>query len=230
MLNIVFVLVKPAVPANVGAAARAMKTMGFTEMRLVNPCDHLSPEARMLAHASNDILENATVFISLEEALEQMDFVIGTTSRRRTVRNKFLGAEELPEIILNKGEFIKNVAIVFGNEESGLSNSDADLCHVLATVSMATRYPSLNLAQAVMIFAYELSVLSGKKNKKSVAKLNHESWLVLRRRTELLLDNLNLREDRLIRVKLLERMALLEEQDIFLLHALVIKLLSESNR
>ncbi len=73
-LKISFILVEPAVPANVGAAARAIKTMGFDDLRLVKPCDHLSMEARMLAHASNEILENAKIFSTLKEALADIDF------------------------------------------------------------------------------------------------------------------------------------------------------------
>ena len=68
-MNIYFILVEPAVPGNIGAAARAIKTMGYSNMRLVNPCDHLSIEAKMLAHASGEILEEAELFSGLEEAI-----------------------------------------------------------------------------------------------------------------------------------------------------------------
>ena len=223
-MSITFILVNPAVPANVGAAARAMKTMGFGQMRLVNPCDHLSKEARMLAHASNDILENAILFTSLKEALHDIDLVIGTTARRRTIRNRFVLLGDIPDLILSKGTTVKNIAIVFGSEESGLSNEDANQCDVLSTISMATKYPSLNLSQAVMVYAYELSVLAGKKTRKNASKANEQSWKVLRDRTTELLDNLDMPEGDLIRYKILERMALLSEKDIYLLHTLTTKL------
>jgi tRNA/rRNA methyltransferase len=227
LVTLFIILVKPAVPANVGAAARAMKTMGISSLRLVNPCDYLCKESRLLAHASNEILESAEVFSSLEEAIQDMDFVIGTTSRRRTVRDKFISADDIPALLTAKGDTIQNVAIVFGCEESGLSNQDASLCHTLSCISMATRYPSLNLAQAVMIYAYELSVLSGKKNRIRLPKQNHESWLVLRKRTEGILSQINMPEGNPIRMKLLERLALLEEKDIYLLHSITNKLINQ---
>jgi tRNA/rRNA methyltransferase len=136
-------------------------------------------------------------------------------------------ADDLPTVISAKGSAIHTVAIVFGCEESGLSNQDANLCHMLSSISMATRYPSLNLAQAVMIYAYELSVLSGKKNRMRIQKHNHESWFVLRKRTEGILNQINLPDGNPIRGKLLERLALLDEKDIYILHSLTSKLINQ---
>ncbi|MBK7175466.1 MAG: tRNA/rRNA methyltransferase [Bacteroidales bacterium] len=225
-MQIIFILVNPAVPANVGAAARAMKTMGFSELRLVNPCDHLSKEARMLAHASNEVLENAKVFSSLKEALTDIDFVIGTTARRRTIRNRFVLLSDIPGLISSKGKSVSQTAVVFGSEESGLSNEDANQCDILSTISMATKYPSLNLSQAVMVYAYELSVLAGKKTRKAPGKPNEQSWNILKKKTEVLLDALEMPEGDLVRYKLLERMALLNEKDIYLLHSIAGKISS----
>lgn len=229
-MSIIFILVNPAVPANVGAAARAINTMGFKELRLVNPCDHLDREARMLAHGSNHILEQAEVFKDLGQALQDIDFVIGTTARRRTIRNRFILLNQLPGIILEKGKSIRKTAIVFGSEESGLSNEDADLCDILSTIPMATKYPSLNLSQAVMVYAYELSVLAGKKTKSLAPKKDGQSWLVLKNKTEQLLDNLGMHEGDLIRYKLMERFALLGEKDVYLLHSLVGKILEKTRQ
>jgi len=226
MKSLVFILVNPAVPGNVGAAARALKTMGISAMRLVNPCDHLSHEARMLAHASNDILESALVFDDLADAISDCDLVIGTTSRRRTIRNRFVLLNQLPEIIRSKGAALGKVAVVFGSEESGLSNRDANLCHVLSTIPMAIKYPSLNLAQAVMVYAYELSMLAGRKTRKTKSTKNEESWRALYDKACLLLDALEMPDGDLIRYKLLERMALLEEKDVYLLHSLTGKLIA----
>ena len=226
-MTIYFILVNPAVPANVGAAARAMKTMGFKLMRLVNPCNHLCLEARMLAHGSNEILENAQVFTRLADALQDIDFVIGTTARRRSHRHLYAQVEQLPELITAKGKSVKNIAVVFGSEESGLSNEDADLCHLLSSISLATKYPSLNLSQAVMIYTYILSVLSGKKTGKHPLKQDPESWKVLQSKTEKILDQLDLPEDGLIRNRLLERLALLGDKDIYLLHTISSKLLGK---
>lgn len=226
-MSVIFILVNPAVPANVGAAARAIKTMGFRELRLVNPCDHLSEDARKLAHASNDILENAKVFGSLQEAIHDIDFVIGTTARRRTVRNRFTLLNQLPEIIRSKGGTIHQTAIVFGSEESGLSNEDAALCQILSTVPMAIKYPSLNLAQAVMVYAYELSELAGRKTRKKSRKASEESWGSLMDKSELILSKLNITPENPLHSRLIERITLLEEIDISLLHSLTGRILNK---
>jgi len=224
-MSLYFILVNPAVPANIGAAARAMKTMGFDQLRLVNPCDHLCLESRMLAHGSHEVLENARVYSTLTEAVADIDFVIGTTARRRTRRNLYIPVEHLPELINGKGKSIKEIALVFGSEESGLSNENAKRCHILSSISMVAKYPSLNLAQAVMIYSYNLSVLSGKKLNRNSGRKNPESWLILKNKTEQLFDNLKIKEGDLSRDKLLERMALLDESDVFLLHSIVARLL-----
>lgn len=214
-------MVKPAVAANVGAAARALKTMGFSELRLVNPCDHLGMEARMLAHGSNDILENTVVFNSLAEAVDGIDYVVGTTARRRTSRIDYLPADKLPELLVSKQKSIHTVAIVFGSEESGLSNDDLRHCDLLSSVSMVATYPSLNLAQAVMVMAYELSVLAGKKPKKVSVRKDTAGWNALKQKAEPLFDKIGLTTDNLIRTRIMERFALLGDTDVKLLHSIL---------
>lgn len=223
-MKISFVLVNPAVPANVGAAARAIKTMGFSELRLVNPCDHLGMDARMLAHASNEILENAQVFNSLGEAVKDIDLVIGATARHRTKRVEYIRSNLLTQLILEKGKSIRTVAVVFGSEESGLSNDDARLCDILTSISMAVKYPSLNLAQAVMVFAYELSPLAGRKLRAHAPKNDSESWKALKYKTEALLDGIGIAESDLLRTRIMERFALLGETDVHLLHSIIARL------
>ncbi|MDZ7606531.1 MAG: TrmH family RNA methyltransferase [Cyclobacteriaceae bacterium] len=85
-----------------GAAARALKTMGFSELRLVNPTNHLSDKARWLAHGSTDILDNAKVFTSLEDALIDVDFSIGTTAKERSAKQDYYPPEEAKEIVQSK--------------------------------------------------------------------------------------------------------------------------------
>lgn len=220
-LQISFILVNPAVPANVGAAARAMKTMGFSDLRLVNPCNHLCPEARMLAHASNEILEKAGVFPSLHEAAADLDFIIGATARRRTKRGLYVRSNLLAQVIAEKGNTIKHTGIVFGSEESGLSNDDASVCHLLTSVSMAGKYPSLNLAQAVMVYAYELSALKGRKLQAKKAGFDTDGLQALKTKTETLLDEIGIAVDNSNRIHLIERLGLLGEKDVHLLHAIV---------
>ncbi|MFW6369871.1 MAG: tRNA/rRNA methyltransferase [Bacteroidota bacterium] len=221
-----FVLVEPATPENVGAAARAIKTMGFHKLLLVNPCDHLSDPARWLAHGSGEILENAQVFASLHQAVAGFDMVIGTTAKSRSVRYDYHPLTRLPEIIKSKGNTVKKVAIVFGREESGLRNEELKLCHLVSTVPMKTTFPSLNLAQAVMLYAWELSKIEYDSHK-AVPDRNEESFHSLYQKVETLLKEAGFKENSAIYPRFLERISLLNEGDIHLLHSYCNKLLSE---
>lgn len=169
--NVYFILVEPQSPGNIGAAARALKTMGFTNLVLINPCDHLASEARWLAHASEDILESARIYPSLSEVLQNMNFVVATTQRVRGYHFPFYTPAELGEKIIPLSQE-NNIAVVFGRENTGLTNEELRQCHAISTVPAAVSHPSLNLAQAVMVYAYELfrcSFGEGKKFKWQLA-------------------------------------------------------------
>jgi tRNA/rRNA methyltransferase len=154
-----FILVEPAVPENIGAAARALKVMGFSDLRLVNPSGHLSDKARWLAHASGDVLESAGVYASMEDAVADLDLVIGTTAKKRSVKYDYYRPEEIRAIIGEKKGAVHKTGVVFGREESGLTNAELQRCDLLSTIPIAKPYPSLNLAQSVMLYAYILSEL-----------------------------------------------------------------------
>ncbi|MGE4288816.1 MAG: tRNA/rRNA methyltransferase [Salinivirgaceae bacterium] len=153
-MELIFILVEPAVPENIGAAARALKTMGFDQLRLVNTRQHKADQAQWLAHGSTDILDKARVFDSLEQALEDVDFSLGTTAKYRSVKFDYYTPEEALQLSLQKGDSIHKVGIVFGREDSGLTNSELQRCDLAVTIPIKTSYPSLNLAQAVMLMAY----------------------------------------------------------------------------
>lgn len=152
--NVYFVLVEPHTPGNIGAAARAIKTMGFRHLLLVNPVDHLSEEARWMAHASLDILENAQIFSSLQEAVKNTYFVVGTTQRERGFHLPYYTPKELARKIIPITQDYP-IAIVFGREKTGLTNEELAHCDAISTIPAHTRHPSLNLAQAVMVYSYE---------------------------------------------------------------------------
>ena len=149
------VLVEPTLPENVGSVARAMNNMGVAALRLVNPCDYRSDAAKCLAAHSSDILDNAACFSSLEEAIADSSFVIGTTARVRDRFAAMVDLPELPELIPPSGE--GPVALVFGRESSGLTNHELACCHQLVCIPTFGQTKSLNLAQAVMVVLYELS-------------------------------------------------------------------------
>ncbi|NOU18742.1 MAG: tRNA/rRNA methyltransferase [Bacteroidales bacterium] len=224
-MNIAFILVEPAVPENVGAAARAIKTMGFTELRLVNPCDYLSIKAKMLAHASNDILENAKVFSTLADAVADLDFTIATSAKQRWVKVDIIPNDKLVTFLDGKGNTISNIGIVFGREESGLSNEEINLCNRVSTIPLASPYPSINLAQTVMIYAYTLSSISQQVDNSVEEEINPESFRMLQQRVKELLTIANITPDMLIYGRIHERITALNASDIRLLHSITSKLL-----
>jgi tRNA/rRNA methyltransferase len=157
-MKLYFVLVSPARAANVGAAARAMKTMGFDAMRLVGSRVHEEEEASWVAHGAQEILTDAQAFDTLEEALADMELVVATTARQRGRYQHYLTPAEIRDQVRAKPS-LEKVAIVFGCEESGLSNEQLAQVDLISYLPLKVSYPSLNLGQAIMLYAYELSPL-----------------------------------------------------------------------
>jgi tRNA/rRNA methyltransferase len=152
--NLVIVLVEPQNPGNVGMVCRAMKNMGLSRLRLVNPCQTDHPEALKFAVSARDLLESATRFSSLREALADSPFSVATTRRHGKYRQEIFTPEEIAAKI--RGAEGGGVALVFGREDSGLTTDEVALCRWHATIPTAEDFGSLNLSQAVLIFAYEL--------------------------------------------------------------------------
>jgi tRNA/rRNA methyltransferase len=154
-----FILVRPHYPENVGAAARAIKTMGFTQLILVKPGRLAVPThemARKMAVKSLDVLDAARIVPTLLAAIEKVDLVIATTSRRGV--SHVLSAGKAAERALDACAQDQRVAFVLGNEKTGLSPADLALCQKTARIPMAADQPSVNLAQSAQILAYELFV------------------------------------------------------------------------
>lgn len=215
-MQIHFILVEPAVPENVGAAARAIKTMGFNSLRLVNTKAHLNERAGWLAHASREILKNAKLYDSLNDATQDIDWIIGTSAKKRRVNEDYYPANKINDLIKSKASSIKNIAIVFGREESGLSNDELKLCDIVTSVPMKTSYPSINLAQSVMIYAYTLSMLDYEE-KIPDTKINQAEVKILKTRTENILSEIGFIKDSNIYNRIMERLMILGETDIHLI-------------
>lgn len=228
-MNIAFILVEPTVPENVGAAARAIKTMGFTDFRLVNPCDYLSTKAKMLAHASHDILEGAKVYSSLANAITDLDFIIATTAKQRWVKLDVIPSNELLRFLQQKEDTISNIGIVFGREESGLTNDEISICNRVSTIPLASPYPSINLAQTVMIYAYALSTLYQTESKVK-EMVNTQSFKSLQQKVNEALKVAEITPDMLIYGRIHERITELNAKDIRLLHSITSKLLESINK
>ena len=159
--NIAFVLVRPLQAGNVGAAARALKNMGLSDLRLV--ASRVAEGARaaaVMAVHGDDVLRNARRYLKLGDALADCSIVAGTTCRPGLYRSGAIALREAAaELVAEAGA--NRVAIVFGPEDTGLENRELKLCQRLITIPTAPAYPSLNLAQAVMLVAYELMMASG---------------------------------------------------------------------
>ncbi len=154
------VLVETSHPGNIGAAARAMKTMGLTRLVLVRPGRFPCVEATARAAGADDLLARAEVVDSLAEGLAGAGLVLGTSARLRSGRWPVDTPREAAARAVAAGA-AGEVALVFGREQSGLSNDEMALCHRLVHIQANPDYSSLNLAAAVQILAYELRVAAG---------------------------------------------------------------------
>jgi TrmH family RNA methyltransferase len=153
--NLRIVLVRPRDPRNVGAACRAMKCMGITSLAIVADALIDPTQARTLAHGAVDVLENALVFADLRSAIADAALVAGTTRRRGKNRKYFnIFPEQLAERIAAMGEGM--AAVVFGNEETGLTDEELALCNLAVTIPASPESGSLNLSHAVQVVCYEI--------------------------------------------------------------------------
>ena len=219
-MQFTFVLVKPAVPENVGAAARAIKTMGFNDLRLINPCDYKCVKAQMLAHGSHDILDGAKVFNSLSEAIADIDYAVATSAKQRWVKKDVVMSHDIKSFLAQRSNTVKSVAMVFGCEESGLSNSDMALCDMVAAIPLPQPYPSLNLAQAVMVFAYSLMGFEVITQKKPAPGYENEGYKPLKNRVIKILSAIGITSSSLIYGRILERFGQITDDDVNLLHSI----------
>ena len=162
MENVRIVLVETSHPGNIGAVARAMKNMCLEQLVLVEPKRFPSEEAITRASGADDLLESARICQSLDEAVADCTLVIGASARLRTVQwpqvDPRQGAEKIRQAAADGP-----VAVVFGREDSGLSNAELERCNYLLHIPANKHYSSLNLAMAVQVVSYELMMLSPEK-------------------------------------------------------------------
>jgi len=154
-MSIRIVLVGTTHPGNIGACARAMKNMGIQDLALVAPLHFPHEDATARASGAEDVLENATVVETLEEAIEDCVYVAGASARSRSINWPFMDARDCAARLLQESQE-GSVAAVFGPERSGLSNAHLDHCHTLLTIATDPGFSSLNLAMAVQVLTYEL--------------------------------------------------------------------------
>lgn len=156
MLNdIRFVLVNTSHPGNIGGVARAMKNMGIGQLALVEPQSFPDANATARASGADDVLANAGVFNTLEEALAGCDLVFGASARLRKLSWPQVNPREMVQQIVSQPVGTK-IAIVFGREHSGLTNDELERCHYLVHIPSNPEYSSLNIAAAAQVLAYEI--------------------------------------------------------------------------
>lgn len=154
--RIAVVLNEPQDPVNIGGVVRAMKNMGLSSLSLVRPADFNPYRIEGVAHTGMDIIESARFFENLESAVGDAALVVGTTARGRRARRNYRRPREEAREIVHAAVAGQEVALVFGREDRGLSNEQLDLCGRIVMIPTDRAHPSLNLAQAVLVLAYEI--------------------------------------------------------------------------
>lgn len=153
--NVRIILIGTSHPGNIGSAARAMKTMGLSNLVLVDPECTVDGKSKALSAGAGDVLENRQVFATLDEAVADCGLVIGASARPRTLDWPMLDPREMGEKVCIEGQKYP-VALVFGRENSGLTNDELQKCHFHVFIPANPDYSSLNLAMAVQTLSYEI--------------------------------------------------------------------------
>lgn len=149
------ILVETSHSGNIGSAARAMKTMGITNLRLVAPKQSIDEQAIALAAGAKDVLDNVHIYSTFDEAIADCQLVIGTSARLRHLQNSLIEPRKCGEIAIQRAQQGK-VAVVFGRERVGLTNEELLKCHYHLHFPTNPDYGSLNLAMAVQLACYEI--------------------------------------------------------------------------
>jgi len=168
--NIAVILVQAQIPENIGSAARAMNNMGIRRLILVNPqnCD-LSRVLKMATGPSIDIVEDMEYYDDLRTALGPFQYVVGTTARIGSQRPALTRPRHLARDLVSLSQN-NRVALLFGPEDRGLSNEHLKYCHTIATIP-TSQFSSINLAQSVMIFCYEILIAGRDNNPEALPRL-----------------------------------------------------------
>lgn len=153
--NVIIVLDEPQDVVNIAGVVRAMKNMGLSRLRLVRPAEFDPHRIEGIAHRTEDIVESAAILDSLEEAVADATYIVGTTARARTAQRNYARPRALAPGAMEQASR-GAVAVLFGREDRGLSNLGLDLCHEVTVVPTDPEYSSLNLAQACLLVCYEL--------------------------------------------------------------------------
>jgi len=169
--NFTIVLQKPKFPGNIGSVARCIKNMGMGKL-IVSEAGPFDPEEMkiMSTHFAADIIDNIKYCDNLGDALAPFQYIVGTTSRLGSARGPALSPRETAESLVGLSQH-NEIALLFGSEDKGLSNSDLRYCHAVTTIPVSEKMKSINLSHAVMILCYEIFAAGGEKKKAFTSKL-----------------------------------------------------------
>jgi len=169
--NISIVLYKPKYAGNIGSVARAAKNMGIDNIIVVGTADMDTEEMKKRStHLAVDVVDKIQYFNHLDAALGEFSYIVGTTSRLGKARGPFISPRAIAERVVNISRKNK-IALLFGPEDTGLSNDELRYCHAVATIPTARELKSINLSHAVMIICYEIFVTSMPAREEGIPKL-----------------------------------------------------------
>ena len=158
------VMVNTTLPANIGSAIRAMKTMGLSQLVLVAPKTYPHPDIDALAAGAQDLIEKIEIVDTLEQAIQDCHLVFGTSARSRTIPWPLLDVRPAAKEALQAATQQQNIAIVFGREDRGLTNEELALANYHLTIPVNPEYGVLNVAQAIQVICYELRMAALEQN------------------------------------------------------------------
>ena len=158
------VMVNTTLPANIGSALRAMKTMGLSQLVLVAPKTYPHPDIDALAAGAQDLIEKIEIVDTLEQAIQDCHLVFGTSARSRTIPWPLLDVRPAAKEALQAATQQQNIAIVFGREDRGLTNEELALANYHLTIPVNPEYGVLNVAQAIQVICYELRMAALEQN------------------------------------------------------------------
>ncbi len=154
--NLHIVLVRPQYPVNIGLIVRTMKNFDINNLRLVKPqCNIFSEMSLRLSHKSRDILSDSIIFNDLKSALSDINIVFSATARKRNITIPFILPEKVPALLSGFSRDDK-IAILFGNEETGMTNNELNFSNYCVRIPTSKAHPALNIAQSVSIILYEI--------------------------------------------------------------------------
>jgi len=226
--KIKIVLIETSHPGNIGSAARAMKTMGFSNLYLVDPKCEINEISYAMASHAGDILDNAQVANNLSEVLGNCNYIIGATARQRDIPIEILNPREIANKV--NEDLYDEIAILLGNEARGLTNEQLSLCSVGLHIPSNKEYTSLNLASSLQIILYEILFKSendasyiNKINKEDIAS-NEKLLGILNHMSKVLKDIDFIKDDRPMIVRKINHIfkkATLSEEEINILRGVL---------